>query len=49
MSFICLRIKNYFHINHNGFALSLALKQSWGQLGKAKLTTKTLNNRQLQI
>ena len=28
MSFICMRIKQHFHIN--GFALSLALKQTWG-------------------
>ena len=28
MSFICMRIKNQFHIN--GFALSLALKQRLG-------------------
>ena len=28
MSFICMRIKHHFHIS--GFALSLALKQTWG-------------------
>ena len=28
MSIICMRIKHHFHIND--FALSLALKQTWG-------------------
>ena len=32
MGFICIRIKNHFHIN--GFALSLALKQRLGATRK---------------
>ena len=39
MSFVCMRIKNHFHIN--GFALSLALKQAWDNSEMA--WTSTLN------
>ena len=35
MSFICITIKNHFHIN--GFALSLALKVSFLKLGNGLL------------